>query len=375
MNNQYKDYVQNYSGKFPFMLDIQKKFKSKGALSLPQWKAVKKCHWNDNKKNTAPVGVPGPKPKLIPVACDIPLLIKRRAATGIKRDHNLPFYPFTVTAQLVRAKTYKAVLVDVVFTTGSVSVCRCCGKRLEDPRSQATGIGPICAKRYGFPYPKDASAPEIAKFQADLEALAKSIGTLKVWLPLRQIKEGSIALNLIADKLTVSTTVFNSARPTLTKPSGLPGHTSKFKVGDMVLCKDNLNYSITNRSAGPLKVLAISDSGSMYVRLNNQPYTVGQEHFELIQNQGFTYISPETITTDLLRYSKSTKTFMGDAMDVFPHTALGETQPVINVKNSKTNNAVEFKYLETVRDNDDQSVIQWEYANAEKDMKLIILND
>jgi hypothetical protein len=249
-----EQFLIGYTGTFPFLVDLRRKYVQWNRLTPAQWAAVEKCQVTEERRaaKAAATSTSAPMAPQLAIKCNVPLILKRRGAKMVKDDNSLPLYPFTVTAEGVVARTAKATLVDITFTTGSVTVCRCCGKDLTDVRSQATGIGPVCAKRYHIPYPKSISAPEIAKFKLDLENLAKSIGVIRTWIPNRQIKSGAFELSQVKS-------VAQSGAPQLTKPVGGTTFTSspKFKVGDKVVANANNSYGLTNSTAGLMTVMSL----------------------------------------------------------------------------------------------------------------------
>jgi len=86
----------------------------------------------------------------------------------------------------VKGESAKAYLVDAEFFGGIASCCGVCGLSLSNDISRATGIGPICATKLGFPRPTMETAKEIV---AQMENLSKAQGVFKdVWIPKSQIK-------------------------------------------------------------------------------------------------------------------------------------------------------------------------------------------
>lgn len=86
----------------------------------------------------------------------------------------------------VYKETAKAILADVEFFAGVSFSCGICGLKLTNKISQATGIGPVCAEKWGLPRVSEVNAADIVK--AINEKCAK-YGTFKgVWIPRSQIK-------------------------------------------------------------------------------------------------------------------------------------------------------------------------------------------
>jgi hypothetical protein len=74
------------------------------------------------------------------------------------------------------------------MNTSDVTSCRCCGLDLTDWKSQATGVGPICAKKLGIPYVKNQE--DVLVFKKLLKLKIDEIGDLTFWIPKSQIVEG-----------------------------------------------------------------------------------------------------------------------------------------------------------------------------------------
>jgi hypothetical protein len=250
-----EQFLTGYTGSFPFLLDLQKKYIQWNRLTPTQWAAVEKCQITEERREAQKAATIASSPMAPQAAtrCNVPLILKRRGASILKKDHTLPLYPFTVTVIGVVARTSKATLVDLTLTTGSVTVCRCCGKDLTDVRSQVTGIGPVCAKRYHIPYPKSTAAPEIAKFKLDLENLAQSIGVVRSWIPNRTIKSG---IHILAGIPTPKQSIRQLTPPT-TSNQGVSGTPTKFKVKDLIVANSSNKYGITNAKAGVMEVIEV----------------------------------------------------------------------------------------------------------------------
>lgn len=198
MDKKYIDWLQSYSGTFPFVLSLKDSFKKYGRLTPKQFGALTKCYYKEMNSPASgsvsqPSMVQNPTPKPVapqsqPIDVNIDIVLKRFGAKNIQKEFNLQFPPFTLTVHQIHAQTMKAVLVGVKPTVGDVMCCRICGKDLTDDRSRATGVGPVCAKRYKIPYITDKS--QIAQWKAQWKDIVDKIGVLKTWIPKKQIKKG-----------------------------------------------------------------------------------------------------------------------------------------------------------------------------------------
>jgi hypothetical protein len=107
---------------------------------------------------------------------------------GVFKENNNTNYAFrNIEVINVYRETEKAIQVDAKFFGGIASSCGACGRELNNDISRATGIGPICAAKMGFPRPTMENAKDIVK---KLEEASKAEGTFKgVWIPKSQIKD------------------------------------------------------------------------------------------------------------------------------------------------------------------------------------------
>lgn len=410
-----EQFLKSYTGNFPFLVELKAKYAKYGRLTHNQWHAVEKCQKTEERRAAASAtkAVAAAAMPQTAIACNVPLILKRRGARIVKEDNSLPLYPFTVTVKGVVARTGKATLVDLTLTTGSVTVCRCCGKDLTDVRSQATGIGPVCAKRYHIPYPKDCSAPEIAKFKLDLENLAKSIGTIRTWIPSRTIKSGLVDLNRISTP--VSQAVNNpglaaaniAATLASTNPTPIPTPSnqgvsaspteSKFKVGDKVKWNGKIDYGITGPDMRLAEVVEVfpqtpsvkwpleSHLHDIKIRILDHhessrignSWPVNSNSFDLVSDT-----KPVTPTIEFdpkdpnckLRYNPKTKSFSGEISEL---KIVPGTEIMISSKTKRVVTFVAFKIKET-----DGEINYWQYrytpgaTNIVKEqMDLLIFND
>jgi hypothetical protein len=107
-------------------------------------------------------------------------------ANVFKENNNTSIAYRNLKVLKVKAESAKAYQVDAEFFGGIASCCGVCGLSLSNDISRATGIGPICATKLGFPRPTMETAKEIV---AQMESLSKAQGVFKdVWIPKSQIK-------------------------------------------------------------------------------------------------------------------------------------------------------------------------------------------
>ena len=170
--------LKEYKGSFTFLVDLKDRVLRGKALSPAQVNAAAKCLANTN--------TPKPVPQSRVVSIDI--IVTKWYARALQRDQKLQFAPFTLTISEIRQESAKAVKATVKMTAGEVSVCRCCGASLTDEKSQATGLGPVCAKKLGVKYITHLN--DVARFKSDLQKRIEEIGSFEVWIPRSQVVSG-----------------------------------------------------------------------------------------------------------------------------------------------------------------------------------------
>ncbi len=199
----YED-LMKYNEMFSFVLDMRNVMNRFGKLSDKQWNAVAKC--------LAPKPVEDPNAIAV-ASCNIPIIVSASAARYIAKANQWKFNPRTLTVTQIKSKNHKGYTVRAVVNwTGNVSECRCCGKTLEDWRSQATGVGPYCVKKTGIPYVKNQA--DIARFQKEMEVLAAQLGEVEVFIKKWHLNTGSGDLDgAIANSTPVQVTPSNPLSP------------------------------------------------------------------------------------------------------------------------------------------------------------------
>ncbi len=189
----YKD-MMAYKGTFSLVLNIRRTFTKYGKLSDKQWAAVAKC--------VKPLPVHDPNVILVP-NCTIPIVISASSARYIAKANKWPMNPCTLLVTQILSQDRGTMKMKVKMDwSGTVSVCRCCGKSLTDWRSQATGVGPVCVKGTNIQYVRNQG--DIARFQQEMETLCNTIGEVVVDIKRWAFKDG---LGAITDAIACNTPV------------------------------------------------------------------------------------------------------------------------------------------------------------------------
>ena len=170
--------IRNYEGNNSFIISLQGGLKRYGKLTKRQLEVADKFFVNNEET----------KKEFIPKDVNVDIKVKRYIATKIAEDNNIDFKPFLMTISKVLDETNRAYKVVGRMTTTDVTCCRCCGKDLTDWRSQATGVGPTCAKHMGIEYVRKQEDIEV--FLKMLQIMVDRVGDLTFWLPKSQIVEG-----------------------------------------------------------------------------------------------------------------------------------------------------------------------------------------
>lgn len=170
-----------YNGTFSFVLEMRSAMNKYGKLSDKQWAAVQKC--------LAPKPVQDPNAIAV-ASCSIPITVSASAARYIAKANQWTFNPRTFVVTQIKSKNRNGYMVRArINWTGNVSECRCCGKTLEDWRSQATGVGPYCVKKTGITYVRNQA--DVARFQKEMEVLAAKLGEVEVFIKKWHLNTGS----------------------------------------------------------------------------------------------------------------------------------------------------------------------------------------
>lgn len=204
-----------YNGTFDLVLNIRRTFTKYGKLSDKQWAAVAKC--------VKPLAVQDPNVILVP-NCTIPIVISASSARYIAKSNNWPMNPCTLLVTQVLSQDRGTMKLKVKMDwSGTVSVCRCCGKSLTDWRSQATGVGPVCVKGTNIQYVRNQG--DIARFQQEMETLCNTIGEVVVDIKRWAFKDG---LGAVTDAIASNTPTTVAPVITPTAPTYFTYHLSDF---------------------------------------------------------------------------------------------------------------------------------------------------
>lgn len=190
---QILDFVKNYylKGSFPFMLSMQKEFALGKGLTTSQWEAVIKC-FQKERGSLVPVAHAATAQPIIMtrLANPVPIVVNRWTAMHIKKTKKLSYGPFTLEVVAVNPKNRFMYTVRI-NASGSVNVCRICGKSLTDHNSKVSGIGPVCAKNIGM---YNTYKTSIQQFMASWQTMVNAVGEFDIMIKSRAIKEGYGAL-------------------------------------------------------------------------------------------------------------------------------------------------------------------------------------
>lgn len=171
-----KSKITNYTGNNRFMNSLRTQLLAKGNLSTKQLECAEKFFAPQAKPDSQTFTyAPGDK-----------ITIRKWLAQSLAKKKQLTFFFRNLIIEEVIAETDRAIQVKVKFNSEIAAVCHCCGRGLDNEISKATGIGPVCAKKYlGVKRPTMDNAQEIIE---KIEQEAKNAGVVDVgWLPKSQL--------------------------------------------------------------------------------------------------------------------------------------------------------------------------------------------
>ena len=236
-----------YNGTFDLVLNIRRTFTRYGKLSDKQWAAVAKC--------VKPLPVHDPNVILVP-NCTIPIVISASSARHIAKANKWPMNPCTLLVTQVLSQDRGTMKLKVKMDwSGTVSVCRCCGKSLTDWRSQATGVGPVCVKGTNIQYVRNQG--DIARFQQEMENLCNTIGEVVVDIKRWAFKDG---LGAVTDAIACNTpvTVAPQAPPVATPaPVAAPPDIMLIRGKDITYVLKDFIWNEKERTLSPAKGVTI----------------------------------------------------------------------------------------------------------------------
>ena len=167
MNEQMKEFLNNYSGQSNFINSLKNQYLYRGYLSEKQVECLRKAM----------------EPKVYSVKVGEKLVLSKSVSTRISESLGVDFVHRGFEVLGVHAETERAVLVDLKFTATRTVNCCVCGIALKNEVSRSIGIGPVCAERHGIPYELNA----LGLLQAKLDAVQQV--AQKTWVPKWGIKE------------------------------------------------------------------------------------------------------------------------------------------------------------------------------------------
>lgn len=183
------DFLVNYSGKYGYLLSVQGQYRNKNFLSPAQINKVRECLLVERSKADWKVTHVNPPvaPLNLTYANGTVLMLKLFIAKKMQEQFKYvaPFRNVEVLETL--RETEKAVLVRVKLTPRYSTCCSICGQDLDTEISRATGIGPVCAKKWGIQRYASADAKDLL---SQLEAQLSQVDINEpVWIARSQIKE------------------------------------------------------------------------------------------------------------------------------------------------------------------------------------------
>jgi hypothetical protein len=180
------EWLQAYSGTFPFYVSLREQYNRRGELSEKQiasvysaiereksFKAPKEATRASAKPHTALTLNVGERVRVSQFFAK-----KIGDEAGLTRAH----FVFEVTEVL--RETSKAYLVKLEAVSQRCSHCCVCGKSLTNPESVLKGIGPDCGDGYELDWKADR--PALLQLAERLKTKASIVET---WLPKSAIKE------------------------------------------------------------------------------------------------------------------------------------------------------------------------------------------
>jgi len=175
------NFLKEKSDYSSFFHSLLSQFERKGSLSERQLECVEQAMAKEGLKAapdspTAPVV---PRTFTLPVGERIE--IKRKTANFLKRKLKMNVFFSNLEIVKVIDENNYGYRVDVRFVSGVCTHCHCCGKDLDVDVSKASGIGPVCAKKYfGVKRPTVEMAQKILEL---LDRYCLQVGVIQdVWI-------------------------------------------------------------------------------------------------------------------------------------------------------------------------------------------------
>lgn len=173
--------VKNAAGS-SFYTSLLNQLNTRGTLSPRQIECVKKGMEKDS-----PVATAQPKAMENPTfANGTAVSVRKFFAEILKQKYNMSFSHRNIEIIETYRETDKAIEAKIRFTPRFRNSCCMCGRHLDTNISRASGIGPICAEKFGIDQMDSMSAKEIIE---SIELKMKSLGEITTWIPRSAIKQ------------------------------------------------------------------------------------------------------------------------------------------------------------------------------------------
>lgn len=180
--------ILGYNGHNGFINSLRGQLQVKGYLSARQMECAGRFFNVSNSPVVAVATQPATEvsPKSFSMAKGDKIMIRKWFANNKAKELGLKVFFRGLIIEEVLAETPRAIMVKVSFNSKLSTYCHCCGLNLDTEISKATGIGPVCAKKYlGFKRVSLADAPSIL---AKVEEECKIAGIIgPIWIPKRQM--------------------------------------------------------------------------------------------------------------------------------------------------------------------------------------------
>ena len=191
--------ILSYNGYNSFIKSLRSQLQFKGYLSPRQLECAQSFFKGSNSpvaalsiqthglgKSASVTDLNQPSPKAFSMAKGDKIMIRKWFANNKAKELGLKVFFRGLIIEEVVAETPRAMLVKVTFNSKLSTYCHCCGLNLDTEISKATGIGPVCAKKYlGFKRVSMADAPAIL---AKVEEECKIAGVIgPIWIPKKQM--------------------------------------------------------------------------------------------------------------------------------------------------------------------------------------------
>lgn len=169
--------VRVYNGQNSFMLSLRSNLNRWGKLSPKQLAAAEKF--------LAPK--PAPKTEDFTYKAGDKINITKWLSRTLAKQNNMEYFFRNLVVEECHAESIKAIQVSFRFDSEVTSSCHCCGRGLDNEISKATGVGPVCAKKYLKM--KRVSMDNAQEILDKIEEEARSAGVFKsIWIPKSQLR-------------------------------------------------------------------------------------------------------------------------------------------------------------------------------------------